>query len=59
MRVSKYKHSFGKDYRSNWSEEVFVVKNLKNTVQWTYVLIDLNGEEIVGTLYVKKLQKTS
>ena len=41
----------------NWSEEVFVIKNVKNTVPWTYVINDLNGEEITGTFYEKELQK--
>ena len=26
---------------------------------WTYVINDLNGEEIVGTFYEKELQKTN
>ena len=41
------------------SEEVFVIKKVKNTVPWTYVINDLNGEEIVGTFYEKELQKTN
>ena len=32
---------------------------LKNTVPWTYVISDLNGEEITGSFHRKKLQKTS
>ena len=43
----------------NWSEEVFVIKNVKNTVPWTYVIDDLNSEEITGTFYEKELQKTN
>ena len=43
----------------NWSEEVFVIKKVKNTVPWTYVINDLNGEEITGTFYEKELQKTN
>ena len=35
----------------------FVIKEIKNTVPWTYVLNDLNGEEIIGTFYEKELQK--
>ena len=34
-------------------------KKVKNTVLWTYVISDLNGKEIVGTFYEKKLQKTN
>ena len=43
----------------NCSEEVFVIKKVKNTVPWTYVVNDLIGEEIIGTFYEKELQKTS
>ena len=42
----------------HWSEEVFIIKKVKNTVPWTYVINDLNGEEIIGTFYEKELQKT-
>ena len=37
----------------------FVIKKVKNIVPWTYVIHDLNGEEILGTFYEKKLQKTN
>ena len=32
---------------------------MKNTVPWTYVISDLNGEKIVGSFYEKELQKTN
>ena len=57
VRISKYKTIFAKDYTPNWSEEVFVIKEIKNTVPWTYVINDLNGEEIIGTFYERELQK--
>ena len=59
VRISKYKNIFAKGYMPNWSEEVFVIKKVKNTVPWTYVTDDLNGEEIIGTFYEKELQKTN
>ena len=43
----------------NLSEEVFVIKKVKNTVLWTYVINDLNGEEIIGTFYEKELHKAN
>ena len=46
--ISKYKNIYTKRYMSNWSEEVYVIKKIKNIVQWTYVIEDLNGKEIVG-----------
>ena len=57
VRISKYKNIFAKGYTPNWSEEGFVIKKIKNTVPWTYVIDDLNGEEINGTFYEKELQK--
>ena len=59
VRTSKYKNIFAKVYMPNWSEEVFVIKTVKNTVPWTYVINDLTGEEITGTFYEKELQKTN
>ena len=59
LRVSKYKNIFAKGYTQNWSEEGFVIKKVKNTVPWTYVMNDLNGEEIIGIFYEKELQKTN
>ena len=41
----------------NWSEEIFIIKKIKNAVPWTYVIHDLNGEEIIGTFYENELQK--
>ena len=59
VRISKYKSIFAKGYTPNWSEEVFIVSKIKNTVPWTYVISDLNGEEITGSFYEKELQKTN
>ena len=53
VRISKYKNIFAKGYTPNWSEEVFVIKEVKNTVLWAYVINDLNSEEIIGTFYEK------
>ena len=51
VRISKYKNIFAKGYSPNWSEEVFVINKIKNTVPWTYVINDLNGEEIIESFY--------
>ena len=53
VRISKYENIFAKIQFSNCSEEVFVIKEVKNTMPWTYVISDFNGEEIVGTFYIK------
>ena len=59
MRISKYKNIFATGYTPIWSEEDFVIKKIKSTVSWTYVINDLNGEEIIGTFYEKELQKSN
>ena len=53
VRVSKYKNIFAKGYAPNWSEEIFVIKKVKNTFPWTYVINDLNSEEIIESLKMK------
>ena len=58
VRISKYKNIFAKGYIPNWSEEFFVIKEIKNTVPWI-VINDLTDEEIIGTLYKNELQKTN
>ena len=47
VRISKYKNIFDKEYMPNWSEEFFFISKMKNTVPWTYVINDLNGEKIL------------
>ena len=42
---SQHKNNFAKSNVPNWSEEVFVIKKVKNTVLWTYFINDINGEE--------------
>ena len=59
VRISKYKNIFAKGYTPNWSEEVFVISKIKNTVPWTCIVSDLNGEKISGSFYEKELQKTN
>ena len=59
IRILKYKNSFAKGYTPNWSREVFVIKEVKNTVTWTYVTNDFKGAEIIGKFYEKELQKTN
>ena len=59
VRISKYKNIFAKGYMPNWSEEIFVIKKIKNTVPWTQVINDLNGEEIIGTFHEQELHGTN
>ena len=53
VRICKYKNIFAKRYTPNWYEEVFVIKKVKNTVPWTYVINDL----MVMTLLEHSMKK--
>ena len=57
VRISKYKNIFGKVYTPNWSEEIFVVKKIKNSVPWTYVISDLNEKKILEVFMKKNCKK--
>ena len=57
VRISKYKNIFAKGYTPNWYEEVFVIKKVKDTVQWIYVINDLNGKEIYEKNHKRLISK--
>ena len=59
VRILKYQNIFGKGCTPIWSEEVFVMNKVENTVSWKYIISYPNGEEIVGMLQEKELQKTN
>ena len=48
-----------KDTHQTRLKKFFVIKKVKNTVPWTYVISDLKDEEIIGTFYEKELQGTN
>ena len=59
VKISKYKRkTFDKGYTPNWTEEVFIISEIRPTDPITYKIKDLNGEEIEGTFYREELQKT-
>ena len=57
VRISKDKNIFAKRYTPNCSEEIFVIKKVKNTVPWKCVINDLNNNEIIGTFYEKNYKR--
>ena len=48
---------FAKGYTLNWSEDIFVIKEVKNTAPWTYIINGHNGEEIIRTFSGKNCKK--
>ena len=55
VKISKYENIFAKGYTPNWSEEDFVIKEVKNTASWSYLIDDINDEKIIGKFYHKEL----
>lgn len=56
VRISKYKHTFEKGYTPNWTTEVFKIKQVQRTNPFTYLLVDLEGHDIRGSVYAEELQ---
>ena len=58
VRITKKKKVFEKGYTTRWTEEIFTIKEIRDTDPITYILEDLKGEKIKGTFYEPELQKT-
>ena len=58
VRIFKKKKTFEKGFTSNWTEELFIVSDVRATKPITYKIKDLKGEDIKGTFYRQELQKT-
>lgn len=57
VRISKFRHAFGKGYTPNWSNEIFTVSAIRHTNPRTYYLQDESKESIKGGFYNHELQK--
>ena len=52
VRISKYKRKvFDKGYTPNWTEEIFVIKEIQPTIPNTYKIVNLMDEKIKGSFY--------
>ena len=49
MRISKYKTFLLKVTYQIGPKKLLLLKKIKDTVPWIYLIEDLNGEEIIGT----------
>ena len=58
VRISLEKNIFEKGYDTNWTEEIFVIYDIKYSNVPYYYLKDLNNEKLQGTFYEQELQKT-
>ena len=51
VRISRAKGIFEKGYAANYSREIFQIRAVQNTIIPTYLLKDLDGEDIIGAFY--------
>ena len=58
VRISLEKNIFEKSYETNWTEEIFVIYDIKYSNVLFYYLKNLNDERIEGAFYEQELQKT-
>ena len=58
VRISLEKNIFEKGYETNWTQEIFVIYDIKYSNVPYYYLKDLNNEKLQGTFYQEELQKT-
>ena len=59
VRISRIKGIFEHGFLPNWSEQIYKIHKINNSIPVTYILKDLQGEIIVGSFYIEELQKTS
>ena len=56
VRISKQRQTFSKSYLSNFSEELFIIRERRMRQEPVYYLRDLNGDKITGAFYEPELQ---
>ena len=57
ITISKYINIFAKCYVPNWSQKVFVIKKVKNTVPWTCIIIDFKAKKLFEHFTKKNCKK--
>ena len=58
VRISRTKGIFEKGYLPNWSEAIYIIHEVKNSILVTYILKDTADEIMEGGFYENELQKT-
>ena len=57
VRISRYKGKFEKGYVNNWSQEAYKISKVLLKNPPVYLIVDLDGEEILGRFYAEELTK--
>ena len=58
VRITKKNKTVDKGYTQRWTEEIFNISKIKQTIPVTYKITDYNEEKIQGSFYEQELQKT-
>jgi len=56
VRLLVYKAKFDKESHNTWTSEIFRIKTIKHSSPVTYLIEDLEGEDITGSFYAEELQ---
>jgi hypothetical protein len=59
VRIYRWKNTFEKGFKQNWTTEIFRIKSIMDTNPICYKLEDLDGEDILGAFYSQQLLKTA
>ena len=59
MKPADVKDNAYIDFSEEVNDKDSKFKEVKNIVPWTYVISDLDDDEIIGTFYETELQKTN
>jgi len=59
VRLSEAKQVFAKGYLPNWTEEIFTISRVLNTIPVQYKVLDEREQEIEGSFYGAELQKVT
>ena len=58
VRISREKRTFEKGFTPNWTDQIYTITEIKETIPPTYKIKDDKGDEIGGTFYEPELQRT-
>ena len=56
VRIKRKKAFMEKEYTPKWSEEIYSIKEVKETKPFTYKLLDSSDTEVKGSFYTEELQ---
>ena len=59
VRLSRYITLFRKGYLKTFTDEIFFIKEIRNSIPLSYIIRDKNNETIAGIYYKEELSKVT